>query len=73
MNFKHLKSLLCSLLVFTTFIKNAEAYIDPGTGSFFLQMLIASLLGALFAIKMFWGKIKDFFLKLFGKNKKSDE
>lgn len=44
---------------------NAFAYIDLGTGSYMLQLLIASLLGALFAIKIFWNKIKSFFQKLF--------
>lgn len=48
-------------------------YIDPGTGSYFLQMLIAGILGGLFAIKMFWGRIKAFFLRILGKKKNTDE
>ena len=47
--------------------KLLHAYIDPGTGSYFLQMLIAGLIGALFAIKLYWVKIKDFFKGLFKK------
>ncbi len=39
----------------------AYAYIDPGTGSYVLQMLIAVLLAALFALKQYWARIKDFF------------
>lgn len=43
----------------------AEAYVDPATGSFVLQMLIAGFVGALFAIKLFWhrlvGAIKGLF------------
>ncbi len=31
-------------------------YIDPGTGSFVLQVLAAALLGSLFAIKSWWKK-----------------
>ena len=38
----------------------AHAYVDPGTGSYFLQILIAGILGAAFAIKLYWRKIKDF-------------
>jgi len=39
----------------------ADAYIDPGSGSFFVQMLLAGLLGAGMAIKAYWGRIKSFF------------
>ena len=41
----------------------SEAYLDPGTGSFVFQMLIAAGLGGLYAIKTFWGNIKTFFKK----------
>ena len=34
------------------------AYLDPGSGSFLIQLLIAGFFGALFMIKMYWGKIK---------------
>lgn len=40
---------------------NAYAYLDPGTGSFLLQILIAGLVGAFFSIKIFWQRIKNFF------------
>ncbi|OGY28597.1 MAG: hypothetical protein A3J50_02595 [Candidatus Woykebacteria bacterium RIFCSPHIGHO2_02_FULL_43_16b] len=30
---------------------SAQAYIDPGTGSYFLQFLIAGLFGSLFFLK----------------------
>lgn len=36
------------------------AYIDPGTGSYFLQLLIAGLLGLGFAIKVYWTRLKSF-------------
>jgi hypothetical protein len=36
-------------------------YIDPGSGSYFLQVIIAALLGAAFWIKMSWHRIKAFF------------
>lgn len=36
--------------------KQAYAYIDVGSGAFFVQILIASALGGLFALKVFWQK-----------------
>jgi hypothetical protein len=50
--------------------RNVYAYIDPGTGSYFLQILIASLLGVAFAAKVFWKNIKAFFSNLFSKGSK---
>jgi hypothetical protein len=39
----------------------AYAYLDPGSGSFILQILIATLLGSAFLIKTYWKKIIAFF------------
>ena len=36
-------------------------YLDPGSGSFLLQLLLAAILGGAFAIKMYWKKLKAFF------------
>ena len=38
-----------------------HAYLDPGSGSFLLQLLIAGLVGAAFLVKGFWGKIIGLF------------
>ena len=51
---------------------NAHAYLDPGTGSYILQMIIAGILGAAFAIKMFWIRIKGFFEKMFSRGGTND-
>ncbi len=45
------------------FAKPALAYVDPGTGSFIFQILIAFGLSAAFAVKMYWKKLKSFFTK----------
>jgi len=50
----------------------AHAYLDPGTGSYLLQLAIAGLLGAAFAIKVFWLRIKDFFARVFSRGSDSD-
>jgi hypothetical protein len=48
----------------------ALAYLDPGTGSFVIQGIIAAVVGAGFAIKMFWHRIKALFT---GKTMSEDE
>jgi len=49
--------------------QDAYAYIDPGTGIYFVQMIIAALLGGLLALKIFWSKIKFFLQNLFSKKR----
>ena len=36
----------------------APAYLNPGTGSYLVQILLAGLLGSLLAIRIFWHRIK---------------
>jgi nitrate/nitrite transporter NarK len=48
----------------------ALAYLDPGTGSFLIQGIIAAVVGAGFAVKMFWSRIKAF---LTGKKAAEDD
>ena len=58
-------------LTFTFFLCfPAYAYLDPGTGSYFIQIIIATLLGSIYAIKQFWHKIKLFCTNLLSKFKK---
>ncbi len=38
-------------------------YLDPGSGSFLIQLLLAVLLGAGVAIRLYWGKLKALFGK----------
>jgi hypothetical protein len=37
---------------------NAHAYLDPGTGSSLLQILLAALFTVLFCVKLAWARIK---------------
>ena len=37
------------------------AYLDPGSGSFLIQLAIAALLGLGVALRASWGKIKGWF------------
>jgi len=44
-------------------ISNAQAYIDPGSGSIIIQAIIAVLATAGTTATIYWAKIKDFFKK----------
>ena len=61
-----------SLFVFLSLVapQPAHAYLDPGTGSVILQVLVAGALGAAFTIKLWWRNSLDFIKRLLGK--KSD-
>jgi hypothetical protein len=41
--------------------RRSTAYLDPGTGSYMLQMLLALLVGGAFALKVFWKKLVAIF------------
>lgn len=48
------------LTLFAPFLR-PQTYLDPGSGSFLVQLLIAGLVGAGFLIKTYWKKIKGLF------------
>ena len=37
------------------------AYLDPGSGSFIIQLIIAGIVGAGFLLRGYWSKITSFF------------
>ena len=47
-------------------------YIDPGTGSIIIQVVIGALAGGIFAIKIFWKRISNWFKTVFSGAKKPD-
>lgn len=38
----------------------AYAYLDPGTGSMILQLIIGGVAGAMVVLKLYWHKLKQF-------------
>ncbi len=48
-------------LSFAGLLKANQAYLDPGSGSFILQLLLATLLGGAFILKTYWRRITGFF------------
>lgn len=55
------------VLIATT--KEAHAYIDPGTGSFAIQFLLATVFGSIFMIKVFWRRLIEESTKILTKIK----
>jgi hypothetical protein len=49
---------MSALLFYST---ELMAYIDPGTGSYIFQVAITLAAGAVFAVKVFWKNIVNFF------------
>jgi len=62
---KHYMLLLsCGSLSLLLFQEHAHAYIDPGSGSYLFQIMLAGLVGAAFALKSCWLKIKNFLKRI---------
>jgi hypothetical protein len=51
---------------------NAYAYLDLGSGSYILQVLVASFLGCTFALKSYWKKVRIFLSGRFSKKTKNE-
>ncbi len=58
---------LLSFAILSVLARDAHAYVDPGTGSYVLQIVIAGVVAGLFAIKTFWLQIVAFFGSHFGR------
>ena len=56
------------VLLAVLFSPHAHAYLDPGTGSYILQLAAAGILASMFTLRMYWTKVKDWF-RSFGKAK----
>ena len=69
-----MKKILISSFFFVILFNNkAFAYLDPGTGSIIVQMIIGGLVGVGIAIKVFWYRIKTALSPGFKKNNSDDE
>ena len=64
--------MIIPLMFYQFSVPDAFAYIDPGTGSVIIQMIIGGLVGTGIAVKVFWYRIKSALSPSFKKNN-SDE
>jgi hypothetical protein len=73
MSLKRLSTIcLLAAALYLVFPSFAHAYLDPGTGSYVFQLLIAGIVGLLFLVKVYWDKIKLFFARLFSRDRTTD-
>jgi len=61
---------ILSIVISLFFSQEAYAYLDPGSGSYILQLIIGIIVGVSFMIKTYWRKIINLFINLFSKQKK---
>jgi len=57
------------MIFFLFMTSNAYAYIDPGSGSMILQLILGGIAGLVVIIKLYWGR----FLTMLGIREKTDE
>lgn len=67
----YLKILCCLIALLALFPDQAHAYIDLGTGSYIIQLIIGAFLGGALAIKMYWRNLINFFKKKSPKDPKN--
>ena len=70
---KPITLIVVTLCLHLFFCADAHAYLDLGTGSYIFQLLLAGLLGVLFAIKMYWRSLKNFIRRLLSRNRDAGE
>ena len=63
MGYMYLALILTAVWGFSDFGK-IHAYLDPGSGSYFIQLLLASLMGGLFALGVFRKRVITYIRKL---------
>jgi hypothetical protein len=57
-------ALFVAMLLFVSHLQGpVEAYLDPGTGSMVLQLVLAGVVGALAIVKLYWRRLKAFVLR----------
>ena len=55
------------------FCSAGTGYIGPGTGSLIIQVVLASALGAMVALRLYWSRLKVFFSRKKGEPEEPPE
>jgi hypothetical protein len=54
-------ALFVAMFLFCSYLNgNVEAYLDPGTGSMALQLLIGGVVAVLATVKVYWARLRSF-------------
>jgi hypothetical protein len=68
---KNINWLVLGIIIIGGFyLQDAYAYIDPGSGSMVIQVIIGALVGVGITLKIYWYKFKEKILRI---NKKDDK
>ena len=51
------------IFFFVLYVEPAYSYLDPGAGSMLAQLIMGGVAGVLVVIKLYWNKVKSFFIK----------
>ncbi len=51
------------IIFFVLFVEPAYSYLEPGTGSILVQLIMGGMAGVLMVIKLYWNRVKSFFIK----------
>lgn len=68
-----LRNVIASAYLLLFFPKLAHAYLDPGSGSYIIQMVIAVGLGAAFVVRGGWQRIKGLLTGIFSRGKQGED
>ena len=55
---KTVEIVVLAMLALLFLPRRSHAYIDPGTGSFVIQMLVVAAVGVVFVIRTYWHTLK---------------
>jgi len=58
-----LNAILLAVLLYLASPSPVYAYLDPGSGSYIFQLLIAALVGMGFVLRTYWDRIRAFFTR----------
>lgn len=64
---------IVALMLLALSTRQVEAYVDPGTGSYVLQLIVGGSLGSLFIVKRYWHSVIELLTGKKGKDKNSEE
>lgn len=66
MIYKRIGHQLFWIILIFSYSTQSYAYLDPGTGSMLIQMIIGGVVAALFTIKMYWYQFKTYIKRKLG-------